>query len=71
MLMKDFGATVLCCTPSYAVHLAEAIEEMGIDVSDLSLKSGIFGAEPWSENMRATIEKKLNIKAYDIMVCQK
>lgn len=66
MLMKDFGATVLCCTPSYAVHLAEAIEEMGIDPADLSLKSGIFGAEPWSENMRATIEEKLNIKAYDI-----
>ncbi len=66
MLMKDFGATVLCCTPSYAIHLAEAIEDMGLDLSDLSLKSGIFGAEPWSENMRATIEKKLNIKAYDI-----
>lgn len=66
MLMKDFGATVLCCTPSYAIHLAEAIEEMGIDLSDLSLKSGIFGAEPWSESMRTTIEKKLNIKAYDI-----
>lgn len=66
MLMKDFGATVLCCTPSYAIHLAEAIEEMGIDPSELSLKSGIFGAEPWSEGMRTAIEEKLNIKAYDI-----
>ncbi len=66
MLMKDFGATVLCCTPSYAIHLAEAIEDMGVDLSDISLKAGIFGAEPWSESMRATIEEKLNIKAYDI-----
>ena len=66
MLMKDFGATILCCTPSYAIHLAEAIEDMGIDLSDLSLKAGILGAEPWSESMRATIEEKLNIKAYDI-----
>ncbi len=66
MLMKDFGATILCCTPSYAIYLAEAIEEMKIDLSDLSLKAGILGAEPWSEGMRTTIEEKLNIKAYDI-----
>jgi len=66
MLMKDFGATILCCTPSYAIYLAEAIEEMKINPSDLSLKAGILGAEPWSEGMRATIEEKLNIKAYDI-----
>lgn len=66
MLMKDFGATILCCTPSYAIYLAEAIEEMGIDLSDISLKAGIFGAEPWSEGMRTSIEEKLNIKAYDI-----
>ncbi len=66
MLMKDFGATLLCCTPSYAIHLAEAIEESKIDPSELSLKSGVFGAEPWSEGMRTTIEKKLGIKAYDI-----
>ncbi len=66
MLMRDFGATVLCCTPSYAIHLAEKIEEMGIDPADLSLESGIFGAEPWSEGMRAVIEEKLGIKAYDI-----
>lgn len=66
MLMKDFGATALCCTPSYAVYLAEAMEESGTDINSLKLKSGILGAEPWSESMRATIEKKLNIKAYDI-----
>lgn len=66
MLMKDFGASTLCCTPSYAVYLAEAIEEMGEDLKDLKLKTGIFGAEPWSENLRKQIEKKLNIKAYDI-----
>jgi len=66
MLMKDFGATMLCCTPSYAVFLAEAMEERGIKKEELSLKTGIFGAEPWSENMRKTIEQKLNIKAYDI-----
>ena len=66
MLMRDFGATTLACTPSYAIYLAEAIEEKGIDIKTLSLKTGIFGAEPWSENMRKAIEKKLNIKAYDI-----
>ncbi|MBP1924362.1 phenylacetate-CoA ligase [Sedimentibacter acidaminivorans] len=66
MLMKDFGATTLACTPSYAIYLAEAMEEMGVGLEEISLKTGIFGAEPWSESMRAQIEKKLNIKAYDI-----
>ncbi len=66
MLMKDFGATTLACTPSYAIYLAEAMEELGVELEEISLKTGIFGAEPWSENMRAQIEKKLNIKAYDI-----
>lgn len=66
LLLRDFQATMLCCTPSYAIYLAEAMEERGIDINSLSLKTGIFGAEPWSENMRSTIEKKLNIKAYDI-----
>ncbi|WP_039764407.1 phenylacetate--CoA ligase family protein [Caldicellulosiruptor sp. F32] len=65
-LMVDFGTTVLACTPSYALYLAETMEEMGIDKSQLKLKSGVFGAEPWSENMRKEIESKLNIKAYDI-----
>ncbi|MBE6733503.1 MAG: phenylacetate--CoA ligase [Ruminococcaceae bacterium] len=63
--MIDFGATVLCCTPSYALYLAEAIEEMGVK-DQLKLKAGIFGAEPWTEEMRKEIEQKLNIKAYDI-----
>jgi len=63
--MIDFGATILCCTPSYAMYLGETIEEMGV-LDKLSLKAGIFGAEPWTEDMRLAIEKKLNIKAYDI-----
>lgn len=63
--MIDFGSTVLCCTPSYAMYLAETIEEMGVR-DKLSLKAGIFGAEPWTEEMRAQIEAKLGIKAYDI-----
>jgi phenylacetate-CoA ligase len=65
-IMVDFGTTVLACTPSYALYLAETMEEMGVDKSQLKLKSGVFGAEPWSENMRKEIESKLNIKAYDI-----
>ncbi|MCQ2440529.1 MAG: phenylacetate--CoA ligase [Clostridia bacterium] len=61
----DFGVTVLCCTPSYAMYLAEEIERMGVK-DKLKLRIGIFGAEPWSENMRSEIESKLSIKAYDI-----
>ena len=63
--MIDFKATAICCTPSYAMYLAEEIEKMGVK-DQLSLKVGIFGAEPWSESMRAEIENKLGIKAYDI-----
>ncbi len=63
--MVDFGSTVLCCTPSYAMYLGEAIEEAGL-TDKLSLKAGIFGAEPWTEEMRREIEKKLKLKAYDI-----
>ena len=63
--MIDFGSTILCCTPSYAMFLGETIEEMGVK-DKLSLKAGIFGAEPWTENMRHAIEEKLNIKAYDV-----
>ncbi len=63
--MVDFGSTILCCTPSYALYLGEEICEKGI-VNQLSLKAGIFGAEPWTEDMRHAIEEKLNIKAYDI-----
>lgn len=66
MLMKDFGPTILTSTPSYALHLAEAAEEMGISFTGLKFKYGIFGAEPWSENMRHEIERKLNLNAVDI-----
>jgi len=65
-LMHDFGSTVLACTPSYALYLAEAIEESGIKRDDLKLRVGVFGAEPWTENMRREIEDKLRIKAIDI-----
>jgi phenylacetate-CoA ligase len=65
-LMHDFGSTVLACTPSYALFLAEAIEESGINRDDLKLRVGVFGAEPWTENMRREIEDKLRIKAIDI-----
>ncbi len=66
MIMKDFGTTVLACTPSYAIYLAETMEKMGVDKSELKLRYGIFGAEPWSERMRQEIEKRLNISAIDI-----
>jgi len=66
VIMVDFHTTILTCTPSYSLYLAEAAREDGIDVSQLSLKSGFFGAEPWSENMRKEIEEKLHLKAYDI-----
>jgi len=66
MLMQDFGTTVLTCTPSYALFIAEVMAEMGIKPEDLKLKAGVFGAEPWSENMRREIENKLKIDAYDI-----
>ncbi|PIE73987.1 MAG: phenylacetate--CoA ligase [Deltaproteobacteria bacterium] len=65
-LMRDFGSTVLLSTPSYALNLAEAMDAMNIDPGSLSLKVGIFGAEPWSENMREEVERKLNLKATDI-----
>lgn len=66
MLMKDFGTDILCCTPSYAVYLAEEMSKYGYSPEDFNLKAGIFGAEAWSEEMRKTIESKLKIKAYDI-----
>ena len=65
-LMQDFSSTVICCTPSYALYIAEVLQEMKIDPSDLKLRVGIFGAEPWSESMRKEIEAKLKIKAIDI-----
>jgi phenylacetate-CoA ligase len=65
-LLQDFGSTVLACTPSYALYLAEAMLEAGIDPASLPLRLGIFGAEPWTEEMRKAIEKNLSIKAIDI-----
>lgn len=66
-LMKDFGTNILACTPSYAVTLSEAMIEEGVDPRrDLKLKSGLFGAEPWSERMRKRIEEGLGIEAYDL-----
>ena len=64
--MTDLGATILCCTPSYAAYIGEYIKEKGISPDELSLKAGIFGAEPWTEEMRRGIEEALGIKAYDI-----
>jgi len=66
MIMQDFGTTVLCCTPSYALALAETAVEMGVDTRALRLRVGFFGAEPWPEEMRAAIEQRLNLKAIDI-----
>lgn len=65
-LLEDFGSNFLCCTPSYALVIGETMREMGVNPADLPLRGGIFGAEPWSENMRKEIEKLLSIKAYDI-----
>ncbi len=65
-IMQDFGTTVLCCTPSYALFLAETMEEAGVKPEDLKLKAGVFGAEPWTESMRSEIESRLKIKAFDI-----
>ena len=64
--MMDLKATILCCTPSYAAYLGESLKEAGYKPEDNSLRAGIFGAEPWTEEMRRDIEKSLGIKAYDI-----
>jgi phenylacetate-CoA ligase len=65
-IMQDFQSTILTCTPSYSLYIAEFAAEEGIDMSSLSLKSAMLGAEPWSESMRREIENKLHLKAYDI-----
>ncbi len=65
-VMKDFGVTAICCTPSYMVHLIERAGELGVDIKQLPLRVGVFGAEPWSEGMREHIEATSNIKAFDI-----
>lgn len=66
MILQDFAPTAICCTPSYALFLAEQGQEMGIDMKSLRLRVGILGAEPWSERMRAEIEERLGINALDI-----
>jgi phenylacetate-CoA ligase len=65
-IMQDFNTAAICCTPSYALYIAEVGKEMGIDFGKTSLRAGIFGAEPWTDVMRAEIEQRLNINAYDI-----
>jgi len=66
MILEDFGTTAICCTPSYSLYIAEVAVEMGVDIRKLPLKVGVFGAEPWSDEMRVSIEKNLNIDALDI-----
>ncbi len=66
MIMKDFGVTAICCTPSYFVHLIEKGHEMGVDLKKLPLRAGVFGAEPWTEHMRQYMQNQTNIRAYDI-----
>jgi phenylacetate-CoA ligase len=65
-VLKDFGTTIIACTPSYSLLLAETAQEMGVDIAALPLRAGVFGAEPWSENMRAQIERALGVTAIDI-----
>ena len=65
-ILQDFESDILCCTPSYAMYIGEEVEKAGIDAKSLKLRAGIFGAEPWTEEMRRQIEEKLAIKAYDI-----
>jgi len=66
MLMKDFGSTAICCTPSYFLYIMERCSEQGIDIQELPLRAGIFGAEPWTERMRERIQTGSGIEAYDI-----
>ena len=65
-IMQDYGSDILCCTPSYAMYIGETVRDMGIDPKTLKLRAGIFGAEPWTEEMRREIERLLAIRAYDI-----
>lgn len=66
MLMRDFGATAVSCTPSYFLHLIDAAKEQGVDLRDLPLRVGVFGAEPWTDEMRRHIEEEAGIEAFDI-----
>lgn len=65
-MLRDFKSSIFSCTPSYALYMAERAKELGIDLKALSVRAGIFGAEPWSEGMRQKIEEEWGIKAYDI-----
>ena len=65
-VMVDLGTTILCCTPSYALFMAETAAEIGVDFKQLKLKSGIFGSEPWSDQMRDKVERLLNLSAFDV-----
>lgn len=66
MIMQDFGSTLVTCTPSYALNIAEVAHSMGIDFKTLKIRAGLFGAEPWTDEMRKSIEKELSISAIDI-----
>lgn len=66
MIMQDFGVTAICCTPSYFVHIIELAHEMGVDLHDLPIRAGVFGAEPWTDGIRTYVEREAGIKAFDI-----
>lgn len=65
-ILQDYGSDILCCTPSYAMYIGETVRDMGIDPTTLPVRAGIFGAEPWTEQMRKEIERLLAIRAFDI-----
>lgn len=66
MVMRDFGVTAICCTPSYFLHIIERVADMGVDIMDMPVRAGIFGAEPWTDQMRQRIQAESPIRAYDI-----
>lgn len=65
-ILQDYGSDIICCTPSYAMYIGETVRDMGIDPQSLRVRAGIFGAEPWTDEMRREIERLLGIKAFDI-----
>jgi phenylacetate-CoA ligase len=66
MVMKDFGVTAICCTPTYFLHLIDRASQLGVDLKSLPLRAGVFGAEPWTQSMRKHIESATNVAAFDI-----
>lgn len=66
MIMKDFGVTAICCTPSYFIHIIDHAQKVGVDMKALPLRVGVFGAEPWTEEMRKRVQEETRIEAYDI-----